>query len=309
MTIYELVDDPTMQRSLFELSEYYHKTEFQFNDAEQEQLLTRLKTKVTASEIRVLTQKTMDHFDFLVKMDSAQVFALVQDESPRVQSIVLTQLNPIQRRGVFRAFDGESRTRLLGELCRADAVPKEYLSNVAQALHKKASSKPEFDTQNVRASDVLLDFLERSSLPEQQGLMTHMRESNPDTARTIKMRLVTIEILPYLKTGHLLELVLGLEREDLVTFLAGTREHIRELLLSHAPPELAESWMEDLENITGIDEKRYQGVEHMILNRVRNMASEGIISLLDINQMIFSEEGAAHREVRRFAVEAKNVLA
>ncbi len=309
MTVYELLDDPTMQRSLFELSDYFHRSDLQFSESEQEQLLLRLKTKVTANEIRVMTQKTIDQFDFLTKMDPAQVFALIQDESSRVQSIVLTQLNPTQRQGVFRAFDGDARTRLLKELCRADAIPREYLGNVAQALNKKASSKPEFDTQNVRASDVLLSFLERSTLSEQKALMSNMRTSNPDTNRTLKMRLVTIEILPYLKTGHLLELVLGLDRDDLLTFLAGTRDHIRELLLSHAPQELAESWVEDLEGINGIEEKRYQSVEHTILNRVRNMASEGIISLMDINNMIFPDDEVEEDKTKQFSIAPTNFVA
>jgi hypothetical protein len=57
--------------------------------------------------------------------------------------------------------------------------------------------------------------------------MKNLNETNKSSARMIKLKLVTLEILPYLKAGHLLEIILGLNSEEIITFLAGTQEHIR----------------------------------------------------------------------------------
>jgi hypothetical protein len=75
--------------------------------------------------------------------------------------------------------------------------------------------------------------------------------------------------------------------------LAGTREHIRSLILSKAPEELAESWIEELSNVKRIDEQNYRLVEMKVLNRVRYLASEGLINVLDINEMIFAPDTAS----------------
>ena len=131
-----------------------------------------------------------------------------------------------------------------------------------------------------------MDLLEKADLVEQRTLMADLMNTNPEAARTIKLKLVTVEMLPYLKDGHMLEIIMGMEREDLLTFLGGTREHICSLLLSKAPEELAESWEEDLENIHSVEEQNYRLVEMKILSRMRNLASNGAISLLDINTMI-----------------------
>jgi flagellar motor switch protein FliG len=287
LVIFELLADPNLQRELYELSEYYHKSEFDFETEEEFQLMTTLKTKVTASEIKVMSRKQMDKFDFLTKLDASQIFNLIDDEKPQLQGIVLTQLDHRRRRAVFDMYHGQKKTDLMRELCKADAIPKEYLSNVAQALHKKVTTRPEFDTENLRASDILLDLLEKADLVEQRTLMADLMNTNPEAARTIKLKLVTVEMLPYLKDGHMLEIIMGMEREDLLTFLGGTREHICSLLLSKAPEELAESWEEDLENIHSVEEQNYRLVEMKILSRMRNLASNGAISLLDINTMIF----------------------
>lgn len=309
--VLELFNDPSLYRDLYELSEYCYKNELSISMKEEEKLLFSLKNKLTANEIRSLTQKGTEHFNFLNKLDAGQIFTLVTDEQPRTQSIVLTQLPPLQRRSVFNLYQGEKRVELLKELCKSDAIPKEYLANVGRALQKKVFSRPEFDTQNLRTSEVLLELLERSSLKEQRDLMHRLAENNPDGARSIKLKLVTIEMLPFFKDGHLLELVLGMSREDLLSFLVGSKSHIRELLLSHAPRELAESWMEDMESINSVDEEQYRIAELKILARIRALAASGAISLLDINDMIFSGNGSGRREEQDLSgkIDRRNVLA
>jgi flagellar motor switch protein FliG len=289
VTVMELLDDPSLYRLLFDLSEYYERTTFALSQREELELLQRLKSMVTASEVKMLSQRTFDQFDFLSKLDPSQIFTLVREESATVQSIVLTQIPPLKRRAVFQTFEGVERSKLLTELSRSDAIPKEFLSHVANALARKVSSRAEFDTQNVRASDVLLDLMERSSLQEQGHLMKQLEQLQGDTARSIRTKLITIEMLPFLKTGHLLEIMMGLERQDLLTFLAGTKDHLRDLILSHAPAELSESWIEDLEGLMSIDEKRYLVVEGKILSRVRKLSADGLINILEINDVIFAK--------------------
>jgi flagellar motor switch protein FliG len=290
MVVFELLSDPNLQRDLYELSEYYHKSEFVFSQDDEYKLINSLKTRVTANEIRVLTRKQMDQFDFLSKLDSNQVYNLIAEEKPAVQSIVLTQLDHKRRRAVFEMYQGESKVVLMKELCRADAIPKDYLANVAMVLHKKVTTRPEFDTENIRSSDILFDLLEKANLGEQKALMSNLNATNQDAARAIKLKLVTVEIIPYLKDGHMVEIMLGLEREDVKMFLAGTREHIRNLILSKAPDELAESWVEDLENMAGFDEQGFRLAEMKILSRIRSLVNNGVINLLDLNEMIFVDE-------------------
>jgi len=298
--VFELLNDSSLKRDLYELSEFYHRSNFKFDQAAELNLLERLKTMVTASEIRLLANQSSDRFGFLNRLDPQQIYTLIADEKSRVQSIVLTQLDRKLRSSVFEMYEGDARIRLLEELSQAEAIPREFLFNVAQALQKKIQSRSEFDTEQVRSSDILLDLLERSDLSDQRRLMQTLERNNPDTARGLKLKLVTVEMMPYLKDGHLLELILGMERQDLMAFLVSCEEHIRDLLLRKAPEELAQSWIEDIRNISSMDENAYRMAEVKIKARLRGLANNGSISLLDINELIYSskeEEEAASEEM------------
>lgn len=290
MIIFDLMNDPSLQRDLSDLSEFYYKSTFAFTDEQTLELLNGLKTKVTASEIRVMARKRTEQFDFLHNLDASQIFSLILEEKPHIQSIVLTQLDHVRRRNVFDLYAGEARIALMRELCKADAIPKEYLSNVAKALHKKVLSRTDFDTEQLRSSDIIIELLEKSSLIDQRRLMADLVKTNPDAARLIKLKLVTVEMLPYIRDGHLLEIVMGLERPELLTFLVGAPEHIRDLLLGKAPAELAQSWLEDIEQSSSIEESRYRISEMRILGRIRTLANNGAIRLVDINDRIFAPQ-------------------
>ena len=45
VVIFELLSDPTLQRDLYELSEFYHRSSFDFSLEEQLELLEKLKTE------------------------------------------------------------------------------------------------------------------------------------------------------------------------------------------------------------------------------------------------------------------------
>jgi flagellar motor switch protein FliG len=296
MILLELIEDPNISRDLYALSEFFNKSRIELTLEEEFRLLQALKTRQTASEIKVMTSKGSDKFEFLERLDPTQIFTLINEEKPQVQGIVLTQLNKKRRMSVFDMYQGRMKVSLMNELCRADAIPKEYLANVAKALHKKVFSRPEFDTENIRSSEIIIDLLERSTLDEQRQIMGHLRQTNADTARGIMMRLVTLEILPYLKDGHLLEIILGLEREDLLMFLAGTGEHIRNLFMSKAPYDLVETWLEELNQVGIVEESNYKLVELKVFNKIRNLANTGVINILEINEMIYSPDHAPLRE-------------
>lgn len=312
MVVFELMNDPNLQRDLYDLSEFYHKSSFDFTEEQKLELLNALRTKVTASEIRLMARRRTEQFDFLQNLDAPQVFTLISEEKAQVQSIVLTQLDHNRRRAVFDMYVGDQKVALMRELCRADAIPKEYLGNVAKALHKKVLSRNEFDTEQLRSNDIILDLLEKASLDEQRLLMADLAQTNAEASRAIKLKLITVEMLAYLKDGHLLEIVMGLEREDLLAFLVGVPNHIRDLLLTKAPGELAASWIEEIEQLAGVDEATYRLAELKIINRIRTLANSGAIRLIDVNDRIFASELLAdarrHKEQMDVAV-SKNSMA
>jgi flagellar motor switch protein FliG len=290
--VFDLLKDPVHRRNLRDLSEYYHKSTFDLTPEDVVRLLTKLKTKILASELRVMTRTDLEAFEFLSQMDSPQIFNLISDEKSRIQAVVLGQLPSAKRRQVFELFKGESRVGLMNELCEQGSITKDYLVNVAKTLNRKVASRGGFDPETARSGDILLELLERVGIDEQKNLIRNLENSNPDGARNIKMRLITTYTLAYVKSGALLEIILEMEHGDLVTFLAGAPEEIAKLVIDQAPSELADALLEELANISNVDESHYRLVELKVLSKLRGMVNAGRVNLYEINEFMFSERNS-----------------
>jgi flagellar motor switch protein FliG len=287
MMIFELLGDADLKKEIYTLAEYVHVNAPDVSVDEQLELLRTLKLKMTAGKMRLMTSRTLDMFDFLKAKSGRQIYDLINDESPRSQSIVLTQLSTEKRRTVFELFEGQAKVDLLRELSNNDVVQREYLFNVAEALKRKAMSRPSFDGESVQGIDVLLDLLERAELHDQRNLMEDLDRNNGEIARMLRTRLVTVETLPFLRDGLLLEIFLSMESHTMATFLAGTREHIRNLILSKAPPDVADNWVEGLEQIRSIDAEALRLAEMQVIAKIRSFSNQGLLSLLEVNLSLY----------------------
>lgn len=287
MIVFELLGDADLKKEIATLAEYIHVNLPTIELDEQLALLKQLKLRLTASKMRLLSTRTLDVFDFLKGKSARQVYELISDESTKCQGIVLTQLTTEKRRDIFELFEGNAKVDLLRELSSGDLVAREYLINVAEALRRKALNRPNFDGENVRGTDVLLDLLERADLQEQRDLMSDLDQTNPEASRLLRSRLVTVETLPYLRDGLLIEIFINMEPQSMACFLAGTREHIRRLIFSKAPPDLAAGWSEALETLRSIEADAYRLAEMQVISKIRNFASSGLINLLEVNGSLY----------------------
>jgi flagellar motor switch protein FliG len=290
LMFYELLGDADLKKDIYTLAEFIHVNSPQVQIEEQVEILKSLKMKMTAGKLRLMSSSSLDMFDFLKSKSPRQIFELVHDENSKSQSMVLTQLSTDKRRSVFELFEGQSKVDLLKELSTNNVVQREYLFNLAEALKRKAATRPAFSGENVQGTDVLLDLLERAELDAQRNLMFELDRNSPDIARMLRTRLVTVETLPYIRDGLLLEIFLSMDPSVIATFLAGTRDHIRHLILSKAPRDVADNWIENLDQIRSIDAESLKLAELQVITKVRSFSSQGLINMLDINLALYPRE-------------------
>jgi flagellar motor switch protein FliG len=191
--------------------------------------------------------------------------------------------------------------KLLSELGRIDYLPRDYISNVASALRRKRQDNPRLNTEALPGSEVLITLLERSAPDLQSTLMRNLQRTNPDTARNVKAKLVTVNTLEFLKDSQMLEVVLSLRHDELVGFLKGVPEAVRKAIYSKAPKDLAEELDEEVQALTPISKDAYQNLERRVINRIKLMANDGQINLTETNDRLFHDPMTESTRIMRGA--------
>ncbi len=284
IVIYELLKDLDLKEVLNELADYVHLNAPQVKDGKRLELLRQLKLKLTAAKMKLLTNRTLDVFDFLKAWSPRQIFELTRDETPQVQGVVLTQLSTEKRKLVFELFGEKQRSALLQALSKIDLMPREFLIGTAENMKSKAMKNPRFDAENVRGSDVLLDLL-ASSTPEQlAGLMADLDRSNPEAAWRVRSSFVSANTLLWITDSTLVDLMLDLEIKEIGCFLYSSKVSFRKAFFAKIPRDIGSNWAENMDSYEAQDPEIARSTEQKLIAKVRNLAAKGIINLTEINE-------------------------
>jgi flagellar motor switch protein FliG len=286
--VIDLLRDPSLQSDMQELMEFYAKSPMELTDDEKLELLQKLHNRTVAGKLVVLGNRSSNSFDFLGEMDGLQILELIRNESMTVKAIILTQCDAQKRQALYSQLDESTRMKLLNELSRIDYLPRDYIFNVANALKRKRRENPRLNTEALPGSEVLVTLLERTQPEMQKHVLRNLDTTNPESARNVKSKLVSIDTLKYLRDGQLLEVVLSLKHDELLQFLKGAPEDIRQTVFQKSPRELVAELEEELLSVTFMSREGYAAVERKIHNRMKLMANEGLINLVEVNERMFS---------------------
>ncbi|MCM2276853.1 MAG: hypothetical protein NDJ89_02105 [Oligoflexia bacterium] len=287
--VVDMLRDASLQSDLGELMEYYAKTPIELSDEDKLDLLRRLHNRTVAGKLAVMGNRSSNLFDFLAEMDSTQILEMIRTESLTIKAIVLTQCDAQKRASIYTHLDEDVRMKLLTELSRIDYLPRDYIFNVSNALKRKRRENPKLNTEALPGSEVLVTLLERTGTAMQKSVVKNLEISNPESARTIKGKLVSIDTLRYLRDAQLLEVVLSLRHDELLQFLKGATQEIRGAIFAKSPKDLVAELEEALGTAPTPSREAYQAVERKVLNRMKIMANEGLINLIEVNERMFAE--------------------
>jgi flagellar motor switch protein FliG len=297
--VMDLLRDPGLQSDLTELMDFYARNTFDINDDERLGLLKKLHHRTVTAKMQVHGSRSAVLFDFLAEMDAPQMFEMIKNESNTVKAIVLTQCDSKRRQVLFQSYDEPTQLKLMAELSRIDHLPKNYIHNVASALRRKKLENPKLNTEALPGTDVLVSFLERSSMDAQRNIIQQlMATSGGEALHSLKSKLVSVETLRYLKDVVLTEVITSVKHDELVQFLKGCNDEIRNSVLNKVPRDLSDDLSEELIIAEPVSREVFAVVERKVLNRIKTMSNSGQINLSDVNDRIFAEQfGYDQREV------------
>jgi flagellar motor switch protein FliG len=287
--VIDMLRDPSLQSDVNELVEFYAKNPTEIPDDDKLELLRKLHNRTVAGKLVVMGSRSSHLFEFLSEMDGLQILDLVKNESLTVKSIVLTQCDAQKRSAIYAQLDPDTRMKLLTELSRIDYLPRDYIFNVANALKRKRRENPKLNTEALPGSDVLVNLLERTGSDMARTVMRNLEISNPDSARAVKSKLVSLDTLRFLRDGQLLEVVLSLRHDELLQFLKGAPETIRMAVFTKSPKDLVTELEDELAQITVLSRETYTATERKVLNRMKVMANDGLINLVETNERMLAE--------------------
>jgi flagellar motor switch protein FliG len=219
------------------------------------------------------------NFDALQKTDPQQLAKFIHSEHPQTIALILSHLNPSQAAGLLFSLPPEMRADVALRMANLDQISPEIISKIASVIGVKLKALGELSREaygGVRAVAEMFNRLDSNSSKE---ILDELERSDSHLAETIRHLMFVFEDLLLLDQNSIKEVLGKVDRKVLTVALKGTSDQIKNHIMQALSQRGAEMMREDMDALGPIKIKEVEAAQQQIIAIVRQLESEGVISL------------------------------
>src|SRR5579871_6877298 len=218
-------------------------------------------------------------FDTLQKADPQQLAKFIHNEHPQTIALVLSHLNPSQAAALLISLPPELRGDVALRMANLDQISPEIISKIAGIIGQKLKALGELSRESyggVRAVSEMFNRLDSSTSKE---VLDVIEQTDPNLVETIRHLMFVFEDLLLLGPEAVKEVLAKVDRKILTVALKGTSDQLKTHFLDQMSQRGSEMLREDMDALGPIKIKEVEAAQQQIIAVVRQLESEGVISL------------------------------
>jgi flagellar motor switch protein FliG len=218
-------------------------------------------------------------FDALQKADPQQLAKFIHNEHPQTIALVLSHLNPTQAAALLTSLPNEMRGDIALRMANLDQISPEIISKIATVIDQKLKALGEFNRESyggVRAVSEMFNRLDSASSKE---ILEKIESEDANLVATIRHLMFVFEDLLLVDQAGIKEVLSRVDRKMMTIALKGTSEKLKDLFLQCMSQRGAEMLREDMDALGPVKIKEVEAAQQQIIAVVRQLETEGVISL------------------------------
>ena len=222
----------------------------------------------------------------ITEMEGRQVFNLIKNEQPQTISFVLSYLDGAKSAEVFQLLSPDLREEVIERLGTIESTSLDLVGKIVRSLGKHFDSKarPAFHhSGGVRVVAALLNSLEKDM---SKTLLARLEERNAGLGAAIRKKLFSFEDLNRLTAADLQRVLREVDTANLAISMKSASESLREKIYGGLSKRAAESLKEEIDLLGPVRLKDVEMAQDTIIQAVRKLEEEGLISLDSESQAI-----------------------
>ena len=132
-------------------------------------------------------------FEFLVKLDDEQLFALLSPEQPRVIALALEQVDNEKRMTFLSKVDSDKQNKIVLQTGNLADIPLEAIIHTAKELKKKSAFLPRPVEFSRGGGQSVSDMLSKMPEDDAKRYLEQMKTDNPELLNDVKKYFLLFE--------------------------------------------------------------------------------------------------------------------
>jgi flagellar motor switch protein FliG len=221
----------------------------------------------------------MASFDALQKADPQQLAKFIHREHPQTIALVLSHLNPSQAAALLFSLPAELRADVALRMASLDQISPEVITKIAVIIGQKLKTLGEVSRESSGGVRAVAEMMNRLDSSTSKDILDNIEGEDPNLVETIRHLMFVFEDMLLLSPDGIKEVLSRVDRKLLTVALKGTSDKLKDHFLQCMSQRGADMLREDMDALGPIKIKEVEASQQQIIAVVRQLESEGVVSL------------------------------
>lgn len=218
-------------------------------------------------------------FDELQKADPQQLAKFIHNEHPQMVALILSHLNASQAAALLISLPPEIRADVALRMANLDRISPDIISKIAGIIGQKLKTLGEFSRESYGGVRAVAEMFNRMDSGSSKDILDKIEQQAADLAETIRHLMFVFEDMLLIDQNGIKEVLSRIDRKLLTVAMKGTSDELRKHFLQCMSQRGAEMLQEDMDALGPIKVKEVDTAQQQIIAVVRQLESEGVLSL------------------------------
>lgn len=228
---------------------------------------------------RVLENTNTKGLETLKWMDARSIAALIDNEHPQIQAIVLSYIDGDQAAEILGLLPEKNRLDIITRISELETVQPEALQELDMILEKQFSGGKSASAAAMGGLKAAADIMNNMDSGISNELMEAINETDEDLGIKIQDLMFIFDNLKDTDDRGIQALLREVSSEVLILALKGADDELKEKIFGNMSKRAAELLRDDLEASGPVKLSEVEGAQREILIIARRMADAGEIML------------------------------
>jgi flagellar motor switch protein FliG len=219
-------------------------------------------------------------FQFLRRVDPAQLRSFISDEHPQVIALVLAHMSADKASALLAGLPAEQQAEIAHRIAVMDQTSPEIIRAVETTLERKLSSMLQpADMSRVGGLDPLVNIINRSDRSTERQIVEGLESLDASLAEEVKSRMFMFEDIVQLDDRSVQLVMRQIDTGSLALALKGVAEPVRDKITSNLSERAAADLIDEIDILGPVRLTQVEEAQQGIIRAIRTLEEQGDIML------------------------------
>ena len=216
-------------------------------------------------------------FDFLSKVDTKNLFNILQNERAQTIAIVLSHMESDKAADLLAELPDKKRIQVVRNIAKMDGASPEAIKIVEAQIRNRLDNILTSDNVRIGGIDYVADVMNHMDRSNEKFIFDEIGKRDAELAEDIRKRMFVFEDILGMDNRSIQRFIRDCDARDLVYALKGANEEIRSCFFSNMSQRMAESVKSDLEITNNVRLRDVEEAQSRIVGIIRRLDEAGEI--------------------------------